>query len=172
MELKGIVDYEYYKKRYAEANGEEELEQVFREIVESALRWRVSRKGSIVEMLKPELISCNYKEKEIVLRYPMQAWEQNPIGTLHGGITATMLDNQGGLLTQSLALCFRTPTIYLNINYTSPLMMGDNLIVRVWCTHFGKRTVNVMGEAKAEATGKMIATAMVGYMVIDHEDKK
>lgn len=168
----GLIDYDYFKKRYAEAANEEELQEVFHEAVSSALRWRVSRQGSIVQMLKPELVSCCYKNKEIILRYPMQEWEQNPIGTLHGGITATMIDNQGGLLTQSLALCFRTPTIYLNINYTSPMMMGDDVLIRVWATHVGKRTVNVMAEAQSESTKRTIATAMVGYMVIDHEDKK
>lgn len=39
-------------------------------------------------------------------------------------------------------------------------------------SHLGKRMINVTQEARAESDGRMIATAMVGYMAIDHVDKK
>ena len=62
--------------------------------------------------------------------------------------------------------------VYLNVNYTSPLLPGDNLVICARVSHLGKRMINVTQEARAESDGRMIATAMVGYMAIDHVDKK
>ncbi|MGI6010213.1 MAG: PaaI family thioesterase [Ruminococcus sp.] len=166
-----MIDYEEFRSRL-EGKDKEEKEKAFREMAEKNLSWRVSRAGSIVHMLAPELVSSSYERKELVMRYELKDWELNPLGSLHGGVTATMFDNQGGLLVQISSLCKKTPTVYLNVNYTAPLMPGENLIIRARVTHLGKRMINVTEEALAESDGRIIATAMVGYMAIDHVDKK
>ncbi len=166
-----MIDYEEFRSRL-EGDDEQDKENAFREMAQKNLKWRVSRQGSIVYMLEPQLISCSYAKKELVMRYELKDWELNPLGTLHGGVTATMFDNQGGLLVQISSLCKKTPTVYLNVSYTTPLMPGENLVIKARVTHLGKRMINVTEEAFAESDGRMIATAMVGYMAIDHVDKK
>ena len=166
-----MIDYDEFMERLL-GDDEQKKEEAFREMAQKNLKWRASRKGSIVQMLTPKLVSSSYARKELVMRYELKEWELNPLGSLHGGITATMFDNQGGLLVQISSLCRKTPTVYLNVNYTSPLLPGDNLVICARVSHLGKRMINVTQEARAESDGRMIATAMVGYMAIDHVDKK
>ena len=166
-----MIDYDEFMERLL-GDDEQKKEEAFREMAQKNLKWRVSRKGSIVQMLTPKLVSSSYARKELVMRYELKEWELNPLGSLHGGITATMFDNQGGLLVQISSLCRKTPTVYLNVNYTSPLLPGDNLVICARVSQLCKRMINVTQEARAESDGRMIATAMVGYMAIDHVDKK
>ncbi len=165
-----MFDFEGFQKRLEnEDNTMEDNEKIFREFSEANLAWRTSRIGSIVERLQPKLISTSYEKQETVCEYPMLDWEINPLGTLHGGIIATMFDNQGGFLTQVLSCCRLTPTSYLNVNYTSPLMPGDSVVITAKATHIGKRMANVTEEARAKSDGRIIATAMVGYALIRNE---
>ena len=52
--------------------------------------------------LKAELHSCDEESQELTLRFPLQDWQVNGLGTLHGGMLSTMLD-----LAMSMAVyCF------------------------------------------------------------------
>ncbi len=168
-----MVDFELFQSRINDPTLDaQEKEVIFREFAEANLAWRISRAGSIVQRLEPKILSIAYERKELILEYPILEWELNPFGTLHGGIQATMFDNQGGLLTQTFTACGLTPTSYLNVGYTSPIKQGDYMRIRSWITHQGKRVVNVSAEAYAASDGRVISTAMLGYMLIDRKDKK
>lgn len=67
--------------------------------------------------LKAELHSCDEESQELTLRFPLQDWQVNGLGTLHGGMLSTMLD-----LAMSMAVyCFSRqsipPTISMTVNY-------------------------------------------------------
>ena len=42
--------------------------------------------------LKAELECCNDADQELTLKFPLQDWQVNGLGTLHGGMINTMMD--------------------------------------------------------------------------------
>ena len=59
------------------------------------------------------------------------------------------------------------PTINLNLNYLSPAMAGDALLVTAQADRAGRRICNVHALCKSEKEGKLIATATANFMVAE-----
>ena len=78
--------------------------------------------------LKAQLHSCDDQAQELTLRFPLQDWQVNGLGTLHGGMLSTMLD-----LAMSMAVyCFSRqtipPTISMTVNYLRTVPMGAGVL--------------------------------------------
>lgn len=116
--------------------------------------------------LKAELESYDDEAQEITLRYPLQAWQVNGLGTLHGGMISTMMD-----LTMSMAVyCFSRqsipPTISMTVNYLRPVPMENYVRIKARVTSLGKRNATAYCETIVPATGKVASTAIGTYAVI------
>lgn len=158
------LNFEKYRIKLEEAANDEEKQVAFAELTNRVLTKRTSWEKTIMEMMEMELIESSYQEKSITLRFPVMDWQINPIGTLHGGISATAADDAGGLLTQVVSMTGITPTVYLNTSYLSPVKEGDSLIVKAKIERQGKRLVHVHAEGWAESTGERAIAAMAAYM--------
>lgn len=42
--------------------------------------------------LKAAFVSCNEETQELTLEFPLEGWQVNGLGTLHGGMAYTMMD--------------------------------------------------------------------------------
>ena len=51
----------------------------------------ISNKGVLVR-LQPQFVSCDFEKRENCIAFEALPWEQNPGGTLHGGIMITCFD--------------------------------------------------------------------------------
>ena len=51
--------------------------------------------------LKMEFHSWSYEERSITVRFPVQKWELNHMGSMHGGIIATAIDTVCGMTTRT-----------------------------------------------------------------------
>ena len=117
--------------------------------------------------MKAALESCSDEEKELTLRFPLQDWEVNGLGTLHGGMVNTMMD-----LAMSMAVyCFSRksipPTVSMTANYLRPVPMdGGSVLIRARLTSLGKRNATAYCEAIVPATGKLACTAVGTYAVV------
>lgn len=116
--------------------------------------------------LRAELYGCDEEKQTVLLRFPLQDWQINGLGTLHGGIISTMMD-----LTMSMAIyCFSRqsipPTVTMTVNYLRPVPMGSGLIVQAWVTSIGKRNATAYCEAVIPDSGKTACTAVGTYAVI------
>lgn len=116
--------------------------------------------------LKAELESCDDAAQELVLRFPLQPWQVNGLGTLHGGMTNTMMD-----LAMSIAVyCFSRqsipPTISMTTNYLRPVPMEGSVLIRTKITSLGKRNATAYCEAIIPTSGKVACTAIGTYAVI------
>lgn len=116
--------------------------------------------------LKAELEGCSDEEQELTLRFPLQDWQVNGLGTLHGGMISTMMD-----LTMSMAVyCFSRqsipPTITMTVNYLRPVPMESAVWIKARVTSLGKRNATAYCEAIVPGTGKVAATAIGTYAVI------
>ncbi len=116
--------------------------------------------------LKAELVSCDDPKKELTLRFPLEDWMVNGLGTLHGGMANTMMD-----LVMSMAVyCFSRqtipPTVSMTTNYLRPIPMEGYVHITARLTSLGKRNATAYCEAIIPSSGKVACTAIGTYAVI------
>lgn len=116
--------------------------------------------------LKAELEDCDDASQALTLRYPLQSWQVNGLGTLHGGMINTMMD-----LTMSMAVyCFSRqsipPTVSMSVNYLRPVPMAQFVLIRARVTSLGKRNATACCEAVIPGSGKIACTAIGTYAVL------
>lgn len=120
--------------------------------------------------LKAELAACDEAAEELTLRFPLEGWQVNGLGTLHGGMISTMMD-----LAMSMAVyCFSRqsipPTVSMTVNYLRPVPMDDHVLVRARVTSLGRRNATAYCETVIPGSGKVAATAVGTYAVIAKKD--
>lgn len=116
--------------------------------------------------MKAELVSCNDAAQEITLRFPLQPWQVNGLGTLHGGIISAMMD-----LAMSMAIfCYSQetipPTISMTTNYLRPVPMEEYVHIQATVTSIGRRNATAYCETIIPANGKKAATSIGTYAIV------
>jgi len=116
--------------------------------------------------LKGELESCNAEAQEIVLKFPLEQWLVNGLGTLHGGMVTTMMD----LVMSMVVFCFSRknipPTISMTTNYLRPIPMDGYVFIKARVTSLGKRNATAYCEAVIPSSGKVACTSIGTYAVL------
>ena len=115
-------------------------------------------------LIKPAFASCNYEEGSLIMSYPAQSWERNPLGRMQGGIIATLIDFTAGCL--SVYESHDMPlTVSLQISYLRPGPLDGQVFVKARNTKAGKHLIHTFVEVWAEAEpDKIIATGNCVYM--------
>jgi uncharacterized protein (TIGR00369 family) len=104
-------------------------------------------------------------ENSCEISIPLNPLLDNSLGTLHGGITGTVLDTVMGTLANHLAPDgYKAVTNQLNIHYLAP-GIGEYIHSRAEVIDHGKKTVIISGEA-FRSDGKKIAYASGSFFVI------
>ncbi len=103
---------------------------------------------------------------QFTLRFPLEDWQVNGLGTLHGGMSSTMMD-----LTMSIAVyCFSRqtilPTISMTVNYLHAVPMEGSVLVRARVTSLGRRNATAYCETIVPGSGKVACTAIGTYAII------
>lgn len=80
----------------------------------------------------------------------------NPMGTLHGGIAATILDDIVGTMVYALGREFGFTSVNLNCDFLNPAVAGDVLIARAKMIRAGKNIIHVEGQLVHES-GRLVA---------------
>ena len=117
--------------------------------------------------LGAELHSCDEAARELTLSFPLQDWQVNGLGTLHGGMANAMMD-----LAMSMAVyCFSRksipPTVSMTANYLRPIPMdGGHVLIRTRLTSLGKRNATAYCEAIVPASGKVACTSIGTYAIV------
>lgn len=116
--------------------------------------------------LKAAFVSCDDETQELTLEFPLEGWQVNGLGTLHGGMAYTMMD-----LAMSIAVyCFSRetipPTVSMTVNYLRPIPMDHSVLIRTHLTSLGRRNATAYCEAIIPSTGKAACTAIGTYAVI------
>jgi len=116
--------------------------------------------------LKAELEDVDEEKQELVLRFPLEAWQVNGLGTLHGGMVNTMMD----LAMSMVIYCFSRqtipPTVTMTANYLRPVPMEDWVYIRTRVTSLGRRNATAYAEAVIPSSGKVACTAIGTYAII------
>ncbi|HZE67687.1 MAG TPA: PaaI family thioesterase [Sporichthyaceae bacterium] len=103
----------------------------------------------------------------VVVTSRVQEWQYNPIGTVHGGVYATLLDSAAGLAMQTtLPPGTRWTTLDLNVKFLRG-MSADSGTVRTIgsITHQGRRTS--LAEARMyDEQDRLLATATSSLLIL------
>ncbi len=116
--------------------------------------------------LKGEFVSCDDGAKEIVIRYPLERWMVNGLGTLHGGMVNTMMDLVMSMVVYAFSRETIPPTVSMTTNYLRPVPMEEYVEIRARLTSLGKRNATAYCEAVVPSSGKVACTAIGTYAII------
>ncbi len=95
----------------------------------------------------------------------------NPLGTVHGGLLATMLDSAMGCAVQSMLPAGSSyTTLQLDVKYVRPPQLGRGPIVAEGTVvHAGRRTATAEGRV-LDSDGRLCAHATTTCLVLPGED--
>lgn len=130
------------------------------------------QKDLINGMMKPENAGCSFENKTLAFAFPVQPWQVNRIGHLHGGIICTAFDIIVAALARFYAGKNFTPTISLDVKFIRPVQVGDKMMVTAKAIAAGRRISHLTCEAYSKNTGKLLATGASVYMNVDTVKEK
>ena len=130
---------------------QEEMEQITREYVGIHNR---CHPGTMSSMTHPQFVECSFEEQTLTLAFAGEEWMRNPVGVMHGGITAAVIDITMGMLTYVLAGQVMPPTISLQISYLRPVPLGGRIIVRARADSVGRTKAALVAELWSEEQPK------------------
>jgi uncharacterized protein (TIGR00369 family) len=119
----------------------------------------------IVQLLGFEVVEA--QEGRVVFALRPAEWMYNPLGTVHGGVAATMLDTcMGCAVHTTLPQGVGYATTDLQVRYIRAMGSATGRVLtegRV--LHAGKRTAIAEGRVSAELDGRLIAHATTGCAI-------
>lgn len=93
----------------------------------------------------------------VTFKYHIREEMTNPIRSLHGGVTAAIVDDCIGATLFSLDEEHFYTTINLTIDYFAPAHSGDNILAKTSIIKKGKQFVNAQCEIWNETETRLIA---------------
>jgi uncharacterized protein (TIGR00369 family) len=99
------------------------------------------------------------EEGRVVFAYVPQPTHYNPLGTVHGGVAATLLDSAMGCAVHStLPAGAGYTTLELKVNFTRAITADTGRVVcEGTVVHRGGRTATADGRLVAEGSGTLLA---------------
>ena len=93
----------------------------------------------------------------------------NPIGSVHGGFAATLLDSVMGCAVQTtLGADAGYTTLELSVNYVRPITAETGrILVEGTVVHAGRRMATAEGRAYVESGGKLLAHGKTTCLVFE-----
>jgi uncharacterized protein (TIGR00369 family) len=105
------------------------------------------------------------------LELVVQQRHLRPLGILHGGVTAALLDTVLGLSASSQAPPDHyAVTVQLNVNFIRPAWEGEILVATGEALHTGRQTAVARGEVRT-AGGVLAASGSATVMFLPHTDQ-
>jgi len=120
-------------------------------------------------ILRLEMVFCDPEEQTCMLRAKTEPWMKNAVGTLHGGLSATILDHSMGALLYCIkegdAFC---PTIEMQTSYHRPLEPGKDVLIKVRVVSKTKRLAHMAAEIYQEDAGdKVCVSGTAMYFLVE-----
>ena len=105
-------------------------------------------RGTIGAMMQLEVIDCDPQAGVVRMRGKTEPWMQNFKGALHGGISATLVDQAMGCVAYAVKLGQGgfTTTINMQLSYHRPLIPGEDPIITVRPTSVTKSLISLSAE--------------------------
>ncbi|MFL9838364.1 PaaI family thioesterase [Flavobacterium sp. ST-75] len=111
--------------------------------------------SAFMNWLNPVMVSV--EPGSLTFQYTVRKEMTNPFGTMHGGVTAAIIDDAIGATLISLGEPFFHVTVNLAIDYFAPAREGDEIIAISHIVKKGKQIVNAQCEIWTANKAKLLA---------------
>ncbi|RYZ80972.1 MAG: PaaI family thioesterase [Proteobacteria bacterium] len=105
--------------------------------------------------LQPKVVSVEHGK--LVFSHAIRPEMTNPFGTLHGGVTAAIIDDAIGATLISFGEPFHYVTVNLTIDYFASARSGDVILAETNIIKKGKTIVNAEGSIWNDDRTKLLA---------------
>jgi uncharacterized protein (TIGR00369 family) len=104
----------------------------------------------------------------VVFGLRLAEWMYNPMGIVHGGVAATILDTvMGCAVTSTLPAGVGHTTTDIQVRYVRPTtVQTGRLLAEGRLIHGGRRTATCEGALTVEESGKLVAHATSGFLLL------
>ena len=134
---------------------------------------RSNYSGTIADMLKFDVVSCDEENDHYVLSCKTEPWMCNHYGTLHGGLCATILDQAMGMVCSCIKKGYGTcTTVQLETDYHRPLPAGDDILVHVHVMSITRVLMNLTAEIVHPDKPNKFAVTGSGIFFFRDDDRK
>ncbi|XP_049621022.1 acyl-coenzyme A thioesterase 13 [Suncus etruscus] len=94
---------------------------------------------------------------KVVCEMKIEEEHTNRMGTLHGGLTATLVDSISTMALLCTEVGIPGVSTDMNITYMSPAKLGDDIVITAYILKQGKTLAFASVDLTNKANGKMIA---------------
>lgn len=122
----------------------------------------------LMRWLNPTLL--NVTEGELEFSYLIREEMTNPMGILHGGTTAAIIDDAVGAAVFSLGKPHMYTTVNLAVDYFASAKAGDTIIAKTAITKNGNQIINTSCEVWNADRTRMIAKGHSNLIKIEPRD--
>ncbi len=123
----------------------------------------------LMRWLNPTLLSVT--EGELEFSYLIREEMTNPMGILHGGTTAAIIDDAVGATVYSLGKSNLYTTVNLAVDYFASAKVGETIIAKTSITKNGNQIVNTSCEIWNADKTRMIAKGHSNLIKIENDRK-
>ncbi|MFN6943553.1 MAG: PaaI family thioesterase [Cytophagaceae bacterium] len=109
----------------------------------------------LMRWLSPKIL--NVEEGKVELQYIVRNEMTNPMGILHGGATAAIIDDAIGVTTFTFGEKYYYATINLSIDYLSSVKEGEIIIAETSIVKKGKQFINAVCEIWNSDKSRLVA---------------
>lgn len=130
--------------------------------------------GSIGDLMEFQVLEENREKGIYTLRCKTEPWMRNALGTLHGGMGATVVDQAMGFVAYSYMTGPGTaPTIQMQLNYHRPMVPGAEAIVRVHVISVSRTLISMTCEASmaSDPDRICITASATSFLHLDRNKK-
>lgn len=90
--------------------------------------------------------------------------DAHPVGILHGGITAAMMDNAMGMLAKNYTSDGRlAPTVNMSIDYIRQIPISESVVIKAQIVSHGNTLIRTRAEARISGTTGVVASGIATY---------
>uniref|UniRef100_D3ZA93 Acyl-CoA thioesterase 13 n=1 Tax=Rattus norvegicus TaxID=10116 RepID=D3ZA93_RAT len=107
------------------------------------------------EIMKVTLVSA--APEKLICEMKVEEQHTNKFGTLHGGLTATLVDSISTMALMCTERGAPGVSIDMNITYMSPAKIGEEIVITAHILKQGRTLAFASVDLTNKATGKLIA---------------
>ena len=138
-----------------------EMEASMRELIE---QMKKNTEGSLIGMMQPIFVACNAEEMTLTVLFNLKPWMRNPVGILHGGIMAAMMDNVMGMLAKNYTSDGRlAPTVNMSIDYIRQIPISESVVIKAQIVSHGNTLIRTRAEARISGPTGVVASGIATY---------
>ncbi len=105
--------------------------------------------------LQPVAVDAKYGS--LSFEYTIRKEMTNPVGILHGGVVAGIMDDMMGATIYSMELAGQYVTVNLDVNFFASAALNDHVVARTNVIKKGKKIVNIDCELWLKDKDKLLA---------------